>query len=170
VYASKLKFAGLAVPAALVIGLFSNTAHAIKQIPLIEKSSGGGYMPPEYMRSEQCKVFADRIVREKSFGVDANRLITLHEEFPIKLSGDLTLMISLAEKEPEKRGNDQICDAPTTQIVVHQVNAKAGDPGFVVFSSAGCGSPSIKREGPHSAALTEIVDMYCPQTWNVGGK
>jgi hypothetical protein len=164
------KFAALIVPATLVFGLFSNMAYALKQIPLIEKISGGGFMPPEYMRSEKCEVFADRVVRNKSFGVNADHFITLHEEFPIHLGGDLNLLISLAAQEPEKRGTDQICDAPSTQIVAHQVGAKAGDQGFVIFSSADCGTTSIKRDGPHSAALTEIVDMYCPQTWNAGGK
>ena len=139
----------------ILAGSFAQAA----DLPLITKSSGGGLSPIEWVRNEQCEVFADRAVITKTYGGGQNR-VQLKEERKIAITGGVHDLINkaLAEKVEEKQSG--LCDAPSTHI--------SFDNGKVLFSSGGCGSPRRDRSGPNAEALKSIVNAYCPLTYDHG--
>ena len=123
--------------------------------PLIVKSNASGYVPMEYVRGERCSVFQDKVVLEKSFGT-----LKLTEERAINLTGDVMAVIEQAGQEEVVKKDNFICDAPSTHIETQNST--------VLYSTAGCGTPSQIREGAASKILIDIVDTYCPKTFDFG--
>ncbi len=114
------------------------------------KSTSSGLVPPDFVRSESCEVYSDRVVVTRHYGP-----ITLEETKRVTLTGDIAKVISKASGEETTETGTSPCDGPTTFIA-------AGDT--VLYFSGSCGSPTERREGPASEILRDIVDNYCPQT------
>ena len=70
----------------------------------------------------------------------------------------MALERALKEKIEEKENG--LCDAPGTSI-------KMGVE--LLFATGGCGSPRKDRVGPFSTALKNVVNTYCPNTYDYVG-
>lgn len=138
----------------LVVGSFATSYGAA----LITKSSGGGFVMPEYGRTSHCEVFQDKVLISNKFGYGTTTSFDVVEERKITLSKDLKKVIEIAKTEQLVEKVNMLCDAPTTSIV-------AGD--LLLFTSGGCGSPRKERTGFASSKLVELVNLYCPKTYDV---
>jgi hypothetical protein len=145
----------------LAITLLGSFAVAADVQPLITKTSGGGFTPPEWARYEKCDVFANHVLIVKHYGVGANAF-ELKEDRKITLTAGIQNSIKLAKTEQLEEKDNGLCDAPGTTITLG-----SGETATVLFTSGGCGSPRKERAGPHSTALKDIVNTYCPQTYDI---
>jgi hypothetical protein len=131
--------------------------------PLITKTNGPGYTLPEYMRFETCEVFLDQVVITQRFGYPEQLGFTKREVRPITLDKAIHNVLNVASQEELIKNDNLLCDAPSTSITFR------GNPEpFVLFSSGGCGSPRLDRQGPATQMLRELVDQYCPVTHDYG--
>jgi len=128
---------------------------------LISKTSGGGFMAPEYAGYERCDVYADKVVLTHQYGMVRETALQLVEERNIKLSGDVATVIEKARAEQETTKPNNLCDGPSTSITANPAQGEA----VVLFSTGGCGSPEHSRDGVYSSKLKNIVNVYCPQTY-----
>lgn len=135
-------------------------------LPLIEKSSGGGYTPPEWQKFESCTLFADKVVIEHDYGVDEKKAVKVTREEKVSIAGAIQDLLLKASQEKEVRTQNGLCDAPSTAVVGHLVGAPETDKGFLLFVTGGCGSDRIERQGPASSALRNLIDQYCPLTYD----
>ncbi len=72
---------------ALVLPAFANEDGNPQ--PLILKTSGGGLMPPEGLQMETCKVYVDRAVLEKTYGLGAFDRVLVSREVKLKISPNI---------------------------------------------------------------------------------
>ncbi len=147
----KLSF-GLFLVSAGFTALFANA-----EGPLVTKSSGAGFTPPENGGGVQCDVYKDKVVITKVFGRSTPSSFVLTEERKISLSKDLTSVVELAKAEKIEEKPNSLCDAPASSIV-------AGTD-LVLYSTGGCGTPAKKRQGPASSKLVQLVNVFCPNTF-----
>lgn len=132
--------------------------------PLITKSSGGGFMMPEAAGGETCQVFSDKVVITHFFGHSTPTALSLVEEKKITLSGNVQAVIEKTKAEELTSKPNGLCDGPATGIYVQPTSGEA----VTLFSTGGCGSPRRSRDGMYSGKLKEIVNLYCPKTYDFG--
>jgi hypothetical protein len=131
--------------------------------PLITKSNATGFTLPEYTRYETCEVYMNQVVITQRFGYAEELGFTKREVRPITLDKGIQNVIAVASKEELLKKDNYLCDAPSTSI------SFSGNPEpLALFSSGGCGSPRLDRQGPASLMLKELVDQYCPVTHDYG--
>ncbi|MDZ4662016.1 MAG: hypothetical protein SGJ18_10410 [Pseudomonadota bacterium] len=124
--------------------------------PLLAKYSGGGFTPPEWVRLEVCEVYSDRVVVTKTYG-SGETAFELKEEKKISLSDGIHVALKNALKEKVEEKENGLCDAPVTHIRFGAA---------VLFSTGACGTPRKDRVGPYSSALKDVVNTYCPKTFD----
>lgn len=123
--------------------------------PLISKSSGSGFVPPEYQRSETCNVYADHVVILKTYGT-----MRTSETRSVNASNGIQDVLAKAVGEKVTETANGLCDGPVTQV-----NAFVDGKDVVLYTTGGCGSPKKHRSGPYTAILLELVGSFCPQTY-----
>lgn len=133
--------------------------------PLIVKSSGGGYTPPEWQRYESCQLYRDHVVITKAYGLANGSSVKLSHEVKITLDAGIDTLLASASKEKEVRSPNGLCDAPATMVTMHLAASKKE---IQLFHTGGCGSDRIEREGPASSALRGMIDQFCPETYDYG--
>lgn len=142
-------------------------AVAAPQKPLISKSSGGGFMAPEYAGHERCEVYSDKVVITHEMGMVQATALKLTEERKINLSGDVKLVIEKAREEKVEEKDNFLCDGPSTSIVANVGNEETG---VLLYSTGGCGSPRKERTGVYSSKLRQIADLYCAKTFDFSSR
>ncbi len=136
--------------------VISQTTHAAL---LIEKVSGGGFVAPEMGNSERCRVTNEKVVVSRTYGSGASKTVFSYET-PVNFTGiEANLQLALGEKVFEKP--NQMCDAPSTTV-----RAFIGKTAFSLFETGGCGSARKERVGIYSARLMDIVNAFCPKTYD----
>jgi hypothetical protein len=128
---------------------------------IVRKSNSSGYTAAQWVRTEACEVFRDKVVISKNFGFSPAG-VTLRQELPVAISGDVDQVIRNAKAEKEKHDPNMLCDGPSTTVETFDKKAS-----ITLFSTGGCGSDRVMREGPASSALREIADQYCPKTYDI---
>lgn len=141
--------------------LVASSAFAAPAKPLLMKSSGGGFVPPDYARHEKCEVYSDRVVLTHRYGSGSDTALQLVETRTITLNGNVALVIEKAAAEAETTKPNNLCDGPGTGIVAYDKNGQD----VSLFSTGGCGSPQRSRDGVQSSKLKSIVDLFCSQTY-----
>lgn len=147
----------LSVVAFLVL---SSTAFAALKTPLLVKSSGSGFTPPEHRRGETCEVFEDGVVIRRIYGTTQ-----VVEKLNVTVSESIKEQIIAASKAEIVAKDNTLCDGPSTSIVANLVSV---DDRILLYATGGCGSPRKTRQGTAASMLTAIVDTYCPKTFKVG--
>lgn len=132
---------------------------------LITKSNGTGFTLPEYTRYETCEVFRNQVVITQRFGFAEELGFTKREVRRISLEGAIEKVIETAAQEELQKKDNFLCDAPSTSV-----SFRGTPEPLVLFSSGGCGSPRLERQGPASLMLRELIDQYCPRTNDFGGQ
>lgn len=149
--------------------LLSTTALARYNGPIIEKSSGGGFTPPEWSQFETCQIFQNKVVITKSFA--GGELVTKEvRSLSVSGTGSLLGVVAKASLEALESRENGLCDAPTTQITASLIAPNDTIEKVVLFSSGGCGTPRLERNGAYASALKEVVNSYCAKTMDIGGQ
>jgi hypothetical protein len=130
---------------------------------LVIKSNATGFTLPEYTRFETCEVFSQQVVITQRFGSTEDLSFTKREVRPIRLDKGFQKVLEAAATEELLKNDNFLCDAPSTTVQIR------GEPeALVLFSSGGCGSPRLERQGPAARMLRELMDQYCPITHDYG--
>lgn len=132
--------------------------------PILAKSSGGGFMMPEVAGGEVCELFRDKVIISRFYGRVAPTALKTVEEKAIVLTGDIQQVIEKAKAEELTSKPNNLCDGPATSI---RANLN-GTEEISLFSTGGCGSPRRSRDGIFSSKLKEIINVYCPKTYDFG--
>ncbi len=141
---------------------FLFSAPAFAEGVYIIKSSHSGFTPPEYVRHESCEVFADRVVIRRQTGAGEASVETV-ETKQLSVSVGIAKVIAKVTQEPVVDRENGLCDGPGTHV-----STSLRGPEHLLFSTGGCGSPRRERQGPYSKILRDLVDQYCPQTYDFG--
>lgn len=142
--------------------LLAISAFAAPAKPLISKSSGGGFMMPEYAGGERCDLYSDRVVISNTFGMQGPTAVAIAETRAISLKGNLQAIINQAKTEQVTTKPNNLCDGPATSIVANDGSAN----GVLLFSTGGCGSAERTRNGIASDKLRNLVNLFCPKTYS----
>src|SRR5262249_45530934 len=118
---------------------------------LITKTNFPGFTPAFAIRTENCELFADRVVITRQFGLEHG----IRETRQIELFASIDKLIAEAAAESVVSTPNFLCDGPGTVV-------SAGD--VLLYSTGGCGTPSNERAGHASAVLRDMIDAYCPTT------
>lgn len=135
--------------------------------PLVVKTNGSGYVSPEYWQSEKCEVFLDKVVITKQFGIDEGFMAT--ETRQLTLTDSIRTTITKAAAAQLTSKDNGLCDAPSTSVVAYKADASGNAKAVELFSTGGCGSPRLERQGGAAWALRKLVDSYCPTTHDYSG-
>lgn len=146
----------------LMVALTGLSAIAAPAKPLIVKSSGGGFVIPEFAGFEKCEIYQNRVVITHVFGTGGPTAAKLVEERKITLTGDFAKIIEVAKSEKVETKPNSLCDGPSTGI---SANPALGES-ILLYSTGGCGSPRKSREGLASNKLRAIADLYCEKTYD----
>lgn len=126
--------------------------------PFLIKSSGSGFVHPNWARSEKCEVFDSHILMTRTYARESLEYI-----FPYKTESSIEEMIENALQEKVVQEPNYLCDGPST-FVKAQFQKDGVERDLVLYSTGGCGSPKITRQGPFSSALIDIASTFCPTT------
>lgn len=127
--------------------------------PFLIKSSGSGFVHPNWSRSEKCEVFNDHVLMTRTYARESLEYI-----FPYQAeAGTVLEMIEKAMGEKVIQEPNYLCDGPATYIKA-TFQKDGVDQDLVLYSTGGCGSPKIVRQGPFSSALIDIASTFCPTT------
>ena len=159
------KFALVAMTA---LTLVSSSAFARFNGPILVKTSGGGFTPPEWSMNETCEVFATKVVITRTYGQGE---LVAKEVRPLSLTGTSGLagLAAKAAVETLDQQENNLCDAPGTSIYINQIQPNDTVNQVTLFSSGGCGSPRLQRNGGYAAALRDLVSQYCSKNFDMGG-
>jgi hypothetical protein len=133
------------------------SATALAELPLIEKHSGNGFVQADWRRSESCRVFLDRVEITRTYG----DLATIETRQLGVNEASLMIMIGSARAEKEVSKPNYLCDGPSTSAYITGQNAEKN---LTLFSTGGCGTPSMTREGNATRILMDMLGTYCPIT------
>lgn len=142
--------------------LGSGAAAAASTEPLVIKSSYSGYVPPEWERGERCEVYLDHVVITKHFGA-----VTVEEQRVVKVSPEIVKLIADAATASIESKPNGLCDGPSTSIAATQINADEEPGSVLLFSTGGCGSPRLERQGSAARNLRDLVGTYCATTHDI---
>jgi len=145
-----------------VVGFFAHLAVA-QDLALVTKTNNTGFVMPEYARTEICEVFRNKVVITKKFGIFSENSFTSKEVRRINLSPSIKNTLQVAATEPLLESGNFLCDAPSTSIASNVAGEK-----IILFSSGGCGSPRLERQGGAAQMLKDLVAAYCPVTHDLG--
>jgi hypothetical protein len=127
---------------------------------LVTKSSYPGYTSPDWVRTERCEVYLDKVVITRNFGYSGESGFTATETRPVTITPSILAVIERAKTEELKETPNGLCDGPGTGV-------SSGE--LVLFSTGGCGSPRLERNGGGSRMLRDLADTYCPKTYDFDG-
>ena len=127
--------------------------------PRIMKVNSTGFVTPEARRVETCEVYSDHVLITRTFG---NHLVQ-KENHPVQISS-LQETILEALNEPVSSALSTVCDGPTTTTTAEILGSSL--PTVVLFESGRCGRPRLFREGGQSENLRDLVDTFCPVTYD----
>ncbi|SMF41072.1 hypothetical protein [Pseudobacteriovorax antillogorgiicola] len=144
--------------ATLLISSFN--ASASNASPMITKLNSTGYVPIEHMQQTKCELYQNRVVITNTFA-SGYKLV---ETKRIRLKGSLISLFRDAANEREVRKENLLCDAPSTSVILHQTAADEISNDVNIFSTGGCGEDFVRRVGPASTTLKNIIATYCPKT------
>jgi hypothetical protein len=126
--------------------------------PFLLKVSGTGFVHPDWARSEKCEVFNDHVLMTRSYARESLQYI-----FPYRSENAVLDLIGKAMEEEVEQEPNYMCDGPATYIKA-TVQKDGVDQDLVLYSTGGCGSPKIMRQGPNTSALIDIESTFCPTT------
>ena len=130
---------------------------------LITKTNVTGFTAAEYARTETCEVFVNRVVVTNKFGAFDDNSFTSQEVRRIKLSDSINKALAAAADETLNKSGNYLCDGPSTTINSNRAGKKS-----VLFSTGGCGSERLERQGGSARMLMDLVSNYCPVTHDLG--
>lgn len=140
--------------------LASVASAAFAKEPLIVKTNNSGYVHPDWVRSEKCEIFTDKVVLTRGFGgLDTGRFVATEERVVNITSGIEQVVINAVAETLNEKPNG-LCDGPSTRVTARQATGEDA----VLFATGGCGSPQQTRDGAYSKMLQDLVDLYCPVT------
>ncbi|MFK7824000.1 MAG: hypothetical protein AB8G05_07585 [Oligoflexales bacterium] len=142
----------------LLLGFIASNSAAN---PLIVKTNSPGYVHPDYSRSEICNLYVDRVEIKRTYGRAAESSFNVNQVIPLTISSELPNILAKANGEGLQSDEVFICDAPSTSIVVN-----LEDKAVTLFNSGGCGSPRLERVGRFSSMLVDLINQYCPKTYD----
>lgn len=127
--------------------------------PMITKvnHSGTNKDHPEWARAQTCDIYSDHAVVTDTYGLPNGGSVSSTREFKITLSSNFGDLVQAAAAETLNSSDNQSCGFATTSVTAGTV---------VLFSSGGCGQPHQIRNGGSSLALMDVVNNYCPKTFN----
>lgn len=129
----------------------------VMALALVTKVSGSGYVMADWVRSERCEVFADKVVTTRTFGgSEEDGGFTVKDVRRIQITAGINRILERAAAEAETSTPNNLCDAPSSSIT-----AAAEQGSFTLFNTGGCGSPRIERNGGASGMLIELANRYC---------
>src|SRR3954463_4173725 len=143
----------------LIAALFATPAFAANE-PFLTKSSGSGFGPAAYGRSEKCEFYASSVTVTRQYGSGEASIKEVQTLPLVELTG-LEQVIAKALAEPVEDSPNGLCDGPTNGN-----SGGADGPTQLIFTTGGCGSPRKERMGPYSAILRELAAKYCPKTFD----
>ncbi len=132
--------------------------------PMLTKTSGGGFMMPEWVQIERCALYEDHVIITHQFGSGANKLVKEEIRNFTITSGFLDQMILNSLTESIIETENYMCDGPGTYTEAHYQLSTGKVESIPLFSTGGCGSPQNEREGVNSRHLRQLIDEYCPTT------
>ncbi|WP_440056887.1 hypothetical protein ACSLBF_18570 (plasmid) [Pseudoalteromonas sp. T1lg65] len=156
----------MTIKSALLVSL-SLFATAAAAQPLITKTSGSGFVMPDYVKTETCEVFSNYVKVDTQYGVYEGRKLSTSETINQQINNhaDINKLIALAAEEELAVTGNYICDAPGTAITASYFDANTAEyKDVVLFRSGGCGSDRLERNGPFSNMLKSVVNKHCPTT------
>jgi hypothetical protein len=131
-------------------------ADGISELPFLAKSSGSGFVAPDYRRYELCQMYVNKVEIRKQYA----ELITT-ETKELQLEGNFQALIEKAAKEKMISTPNGLCDGPATTVSLIMPDKNT----VTLYSTGGCGTASVRREGPATSALRDMIDAYCPKTF-----
>lgn len=151
-----------------MLALAASPALASYNGPLVVKSSYPGFVPPEWVRTETCEVYRNKVVVKHGYGASNDLSAQVTETRPLTIDGNLFGIIAQAAAAELKETPNGLCDGPGTGVVAKQINPNDSVSDVVLFSTGGCGSPRKERQGSAARMLRDLVDQYCPKTHDFG--
>jgi hypothetical protein len=143
--------------AALAICAMAAVAQAAEE-PIVTKHNQTGFTTALGRREEVCSVYRDRVVILRRFGTGPGSF-EQRERQPITVSRGVVEAARRALAEDVESTPNPTCDGPITRTVLGPLESDE-----ILFHTGGCGSDRQERQGPHSEALRDLVDTYCPLT------
>ncbi len=149
----------------LIVLAMSFSAHFAfaQDLALITKTNVTGFTAAEDARTETCEVFGNRVVITHKFGAFGDSSFTSQEVRRLKLSDSISKAVTAAAEEALNKSGNYLCDGPSTTITSNRAGQK-----FVLFSTGGCGSERLERQGGAARMLMDLVSNYCPITHDLG--
>jgi len=127
--------------------------------PWAVKINSPGFVRAEDVRSEICELYDYRVVIQRRYGK-----IRTGEVIHLDTRGSYSQLSNQAFGEKVIEGGITPCDIPATTVKVNRWVPDSGPESFIIYSSGGCGSTPMRREGPASRTFMDILDQYCPNT------
>lgn len=132
---------------------------------IITKGNYSGFVQADYVRTELCEVFADKVVITHYYGANEDGIIKTVEERQVAVGGSIQSVVAKAAAEAITVTNNSLCDGPSTSIEAHLEGANANEK-ILLFNTGGCGSSSQSRNGANAQMLVDLVNQYCPITYD----
>ena len=153
-----------ALAAMTALTLVSSSAFASFAGPVLVKTSGGGFTPPEWFMNETCEIFTNKVVITHTYGQSE---LVAKEVRAVTLTG-LRAVAAKASAATLEQQDNGLCDAPGTSIYINAIQPNDTISQVMLFSSGGCGSPRLQRNGGYAAALRDLVNQYCSKNFDIG--
>ena len=141
--------------------LTSTSTLAFASDILVTKTNSSGFIIPIFGRDESCRIYRDKVVIERRFGIVDDNGFSTTETFNFNVSSGIDAILAKASEAEIKQTPNMICDMPSTVISAHQKN---DDAPFVLYRTGACGIPTVYREGPAAKMLIDLVNHYCELT------
>lgn len=130
-----------------------------KSNPIITKSNSTGFTLIDFVRTETCNVYRNRVEIISTYGGEPGRSYKTKETIRFRASKGIYDVLAGAVQEELVSSMFSVCDGPSTIITANYLGVD-----YTLFSTAGCGSPRLERVGNLSRILVNTVDKYCPVT------
>lgn len=126
------------------------------RLPIVVKINAPGYVLPEYSFSETCSLYMDRVEIEYRMADS-----TVKEVRNLKGGKSLESLVSRAAADKLRYEDNLLCDAPTTEVYGHVRNQSQK---ITLYSTGGCGTQKVIREGGAAFQLMRLMESYCTRT------
>lgn len=138
--------------------LLLTSAAFADETPMLVKTTGGGYMHPDFYRSTKCEIFVDKVVVTKSVAQSWQT----REEKVLYTDRNALLQLSLKVEEASKAElvteGPMIMDAPMTHwVAMHRGEEVLLKSVFSVLE----GKPYETRKGEAAHSLVYLLDGLC---------
>lgn len=138
-----------------LILMLGSTAWAAVEAPFLTKRQDSGYTLPQHRRVLTCRIFANRVEIERTFG---NPAVTAREMRPLSWTGDLAAMIGRASAEKFEPA-PTLCDAPGLSIEAHP-RGQAADNALLLEARHSCSQDGL-RTGENTTVLIHVANSLC---------